>query len=113
MKITRIKIAATLVIAALPVSAVAVQGYGTRSCGEWVADQQANPKGFDAVIGRQWLGAYLTGIAMATRSNVLANTELHSLGLWVTNYCKANPLQDAADAGMALFNTLQARATAK
>lgn len=46
---------------------------------------------------------YLSGLAMQSDKDVLAGLDAPSLYLWVTNYCKANPLETTTNAGYILF----------
>jgi len=77
---------------------------GATSCGTWVA--QTKEDGILISATRMWLIGYLSGRVMESGRDVMRGTDNPSFYLWVDNYCKANPLNDIADAGDALFSEL-------
>jgi hypothetical protein len=74
---------------------------GLRSCGIWVEEESKDSPGR---MGNQtWLIGYISGLAIGTGKDVLKGTENTSLFLWMTNYCRANPLKDIGDGGAELY----------
>ncbi len=87
-----------LMLTSMELGARTIEVRGVRSCGEWVSDNKT------LALGNQtWLLGYLSGIAVATRKQILSGTDNQSIYLWVDNYCRANPLQSLSDAGADLY----------
>lgn len=80
--------------------AEAVTTFGNRSCGTWVKDREA--KSVNEMTAEFWLVGYLSGLAMLSNKDFLANTDTTSIYLWMDNYCKTNPLETIIDAGFKL-----------
>ncbi|WP_162999324.1 hypothetical protein [Burkholderia sp. Nafp2/4-1b] len=98
----------TIVLAfmmAISVNALAVNQIGAISCGKWVEDH-ADRKSWRTIVEDEWLAGFLSGEAVSLDVDILANTDLTSLALWVTNYCKSNPLSDSFEAVLALANEI-------
>ena len=85
----------------LVVKAHALTTMGAIPCGKWVKNDSL--AGIAAAAQSEWLTGYLSGLAVGTAKNILINEDHDSLQLWVTNYCKANPLNDTSNAGNELF----------
>jgi len=76
------------------------EGQGTRSCGEWVKDS----KGADVVAiwnnvaDVNWITGYITAYNTQTPDvyNILGNTDVESVRLWMDKYCQENPLSNLA-----------------
>jgi hypothetical protein len=67
---------------------------GMPSCGEW-----AKPDPNDVlttVAFQRWLVGYMSGMAIASKKDILSGTDNASLFLWMDNWCRANPLKDVA-----------------
>jgi len=77
---------------------------GVRSCGTYIQDRQAHGVGY--VIEQGWVGGYISAYnrLMPDTVNILGGTDLDSVMLWLANYCNAHPLEDLADAMVALTN---------
>lgn len=75
---------------------VTVRGFA--SCGEWVADQ-----GGVKTLDKSWLQGYMSGLAVGRNKDILVGTDDSSIGLWMDNYCKANPLKRVYEGGSDLF----------
>ena len=105
------KIAALIVTgAALSTAMIDVQAaaiIGTRSCGEWVANNRK--AGFAQTSDHTWLLGFLSGLALGLEKDFLKGMDAPSLYLWVDNYCQANPLQRVDDAGKDLARELIAK----
>ena len=56
-----------------------------------------------------WVLGYLSGWAMSSGKEIIQGVDNASISLWITNYCHANPLDDVADAGYQLGNTILKR----
>ena len=76
-------------------SASALVIRGTRSCGNWVELEKSNGQA-DAGASRSWLVGYLSGVVAGTGKDFLKDTDNESIYLWMTNYCKKNPLNNIA-----------------
>jgi hypothetical protein len=79
---------------------------GVRSCEAWqeaqTGDSELTP------IGRTWINGFLSGMAVGShkdfwsdRSGRLLNHD--AIYVWITDYCRANPSKDVADAAVQLF----------
>ena len=80
-------------------NAVAIRGMG--DCGEWVANKDNN------VRYKGWLLGYMSGLASASSTDVLANSSPQSIFVWMDNYCNTNPLEHVSNAGITLFYELK------
>ena len=81
---------------------------GSRSCGEWVANKDLNrDRGLASANDFTWLAGFLSGYSYGEGLDVLKNTSGNSLSLWIYNFCKAHPLEDASVAAGVLFLTLK------
>lgn len=79
---------------------------GMTSCGKWTSDKQ------DMTIRhgqRMWLLGYLSGVSDIVDTDVLKNTDVESIALWMDNYCQTNPLKDTSDGAAKLFKELQTK----
>jgi hypothetical protein len=98
------------VLALLPFSAHAgkmIIGYGNSSCGAWTQahSSQGSSFGFDT-----WLMGYLSGVSVWTDgADWLVGTDFIGNVAWVTNYCRANPLDTIGTAAQKLVMSLQER----
>lgn len=98
MKRTICTLVAIATLGGVSNSANALTTRGSSSCGEWVSEGSR--------YGMTWLLGYLSGLAMGTGHDVLSGTDHKSIELWMTNYCKANPLSNIADGGEEIFFAL-------
>ena len=80
----------------------AVTVLGRHTCGEWVLHHQADSNSVEGVSEEGWLPGYLSGFAFASNKNFLSGADPLSLLLWVSNYCRDNPIDYLADAAAAL-----------
>jgi hypothetical protein len=78
---------------------------GSYSCGAWVQNR-ANG-GVSAELTQGWLLGFMSGLATASRTDILKGRDPTSLYLWIDNYCRANPLQYTDDAGQMLYFEIQ------
>ena len=83
-----------------------VRGYA--SCGEWTQQHTGSGTASTWVGAAQekWILGYLSGWAMSSDKDFMRDVDTASVSLWVTNYCRANPLNDVADAGLELGHEL-------
>jgi hypothetical protein len=83
-----------------------------RPCGKWVENQAMTDVGGMALRtgDEAWLAGFLSGVTVALNVNLLTNVDKASVVLWMTNYCRANPLSNTGTGAQILFNELQ-RAT--
>ncbi len=86
---------------------------GARGCGTWV--KNADEKNIGQLAQKAWLAGYLSVANDATSVTVdvldgQGGQNFDSLALWVYNYCKSNPLDNAAIAAGQLFLELIERA---
>jgi len=110
MQMSRVKnhIFIALLTLGIWIDAGAVTVMGSRSCGDWVKEHsETKPKDWDGITQDAWLVGFISGIAMIIQKDVLKDQSGESLVLWVTNYCKNNPLNSTSDAGQELFVKLK------
>ena len=89
-------------------SASAVEIRGAASCGEWVEEHGSIGKlTSDGVAMETWLVGFLSGVVMHSGDDILRGADNASLFLWMTNYCKANPLNSLGKAGGKLYLELK------
>jgi hypothetical protein len=88
------------------VAAFAQTQFGVPDCGQWVAQASVQRKA--------WLLGYLSGLNTLHEVQSLSPKDpLSKLGsadqafLWVSNFCRENPLKDAGWAGWKLFEQLK------
>ena len=98
----------TLVYVSATASAVAphISTLGVPPCGTWVKDRQDPKARLLSKTNEYWLVGYLTGLSVGIGKDFLNGTDPDSLFLWVDNYCRANPLSDAAYAADGLATVL-------
>lgn len=94
--------------------AMSVTGYGDRPCSKWIRDQaaakQQDPSEdviWEQLVDQTWLMGYLTGMAVARRSDYLRKPDYATLNAWIDNYCKKNPSDSLGTASTALFDELE------
>lgn len=82
--------------------------FGGPDCGQWVANSSKTRQA--------WLMGHLSGMnAIHVVSGKKPKDPLDKLSsmdqadLWITNYCKANPLKTLSNASFALFQELKKR----
>jgi hypothetical protein len=92
----------------------AVTGYGDRSCSKWIRDRaaakQQDPSEeviWEQLADQTWLMGYLTGLAVARRSDYLKKPDYETLNAWIDNYCTKNPRDSLGTASTALYNGLE------
>ena len=93
-----------LQVLTLPLAQAQINIRGLPSCGTWVKERAAKSDLYE----RTWLLGYLSGIALGANQNFWGQQGVNSLDnesvhLWMDNYCRANPLKDVGDGGIALF----------
>ncbi len=78
--------------------------FGERSCDAWVGvrkDLNKEDKNFLVFLSIvSWISGYLTAYNNYTKNiyNIMGETDLDSIHLWVDKYCRENPLSGVADA---------------
>ncbi|HGL5383763.1 hypothetical protein [Burkholderia orbicola] len=105
MKSGVLSIFLSAVVMVISVNAYALHQIGVVHCGTWVEDHTEG-KRWPMIAEDQWLAGFLSGEAVSLDVDVLANTDLTSLALWVTTYCKSNPLSDSLEAALTLANEI-------
>jgi hypothetical protein len=88
----------------LPLAQAQINIRGLPSCGTWVKERAAKSDAFE----RTWLLGYLSGLAAGADQNFWGRQGVNSLDnesvyLWMDNYCRANPLKEVSEGGIALF----------
>jgi hypothetical protein len=79
-------------------------GLGNKSCGEWVAEKEKDSMSY---LGMQaWVAGFISGVGFSAKFE-LKETDYNAIALFVTNYCKANPLDQVIDAAEALVKGLK------
>jgi hypothetical protein len=101
-------LASTVVLAQTP--PVMVRGQGATGCGQWVKaiaqDDQTRLTLADTY--KAWVLGYLSGMAGGTDINFWGRAGINQLDaesvfLWISNYCRANPLKPVSEAATDLF----------
>lgn len=100
-------VALFMVLAAFSAEVCAVTVFGSRPCGGWVSDRQNG--GSSKLAAEAWLMGYLSGLASASEVDFMEGADAASMILWADNYCHANPLSYAHEAGKTLFFELEAK----
>lgn len=99
------KRALAIVIALSALSANAVTVRGGPSCTDWLKERQtSNGNGNHNEF---WLLGYLSGIAVASDTDILRNSTNGSLMSWIDGYCRTNSLHNLEQAGGELFYELK------
>lgn len=106
MKTIRMLAIAAFSLGVVTTSANALSTVGDRSCGKWSARKQ-NP--YTEASSEAWLMGYMTGLAIASEKDVLADTDGESMILWMDNYCRTHPLDLVGTGGATLFFELMGR----
>jgi hypothetical protein len=86
-------------------TAAAIVVRGGSSCGQWVQERSADGK--PGASNEFWLLGYMSGLAAASGTDALRDTDAAYIELWMDNYCKANPLKRVDDGGDDLFIELK------
>lgn len=86
-----------------------IMSMGTKSCGEVVSDFKEDGRG--KLSNSIWVAGYITAIneQVVSRSNVASGTDPAAWDLWISNYCRTNPLESLSSATAALVNELSKR----
>lgn len=100
------KVIATIILSIITVNAQAVITMGSRGCGDWVKEHEITSPSIRSVAQESWLVGFLSGLAFESDLDLLKNEDAESLFLYVTNHCRANPLNNTTDAGYELFKAL-------
>jgi hypothetical protein len=79
-------------------------GFGTQSCGFWVAEEKKDSSRYRGM--QHWFTGFVTGIGYSGVFE-LKETDSSAMGLFVTNYCNENPLDDVSDGARALVQALK------
>lgn len=99
------RVLAVVFIAMSALSANAVIVRGGPSCSDWLMDRQTSNG--NGSYNEFWLLGYLSGMAVASNTDVLRNTTNGSLMSWTDNYCRTNSLHNLEQAGGELFYELK------
>ncbi|WP_224043905.1 hypothetical protein [Paraburkholderia unamae] len=103
-KLAATVVAALTLIAATGVHAVTIRGVD--SCGEWVEVHKSSAPSIGSVTAERWVVGYLSGVATGTGKEIIKGADNDSIFLFITNYCRANPLDNVADASGSLMDEL-------
>lgn len=84
-----------------------ILGFGSESCGMYVAERKA---GKDNSY-RGWLTGYLSAYNESLKNtyNVLGNVDVEAALLWIDKYCNKHPLDSFSGASKALLKELLPR----
>ena len=92
-------------------------GYGSLSCGIWHEIRQnwktkTNANAFGAAF---WISGYITAYNTMTPDtwDILGNTDMDSVYLWIDKFCQENPLGHLASAMQDLTDELYPNRTVK
>jgi hypothetical protein len=106
---------AFLVAGTVDAGATTIDGAGSGSCGEWVADRASFRAGspLTASSGRalqsmQWVMGFLSGIGFMgqmdnSRADPLEAVDAQGVWTWIDDYCRANPTAAIARASAAFY----------
>jgi hypothetical protein len=106
---------ALLVAGTADAGATILDGAGSSSCGEWVADRSTFRVGspLTAASGRalqsmQWVMGFLSGIGFMgqmdnTGADPLGAVDAQGVWTWIDAYCRANPSAAIARASAAFY----------
>jgi len=89
-------------------------GAGAISCGGWTEERRARSD--MAFSYMQWVAGYFTSYNEwddPHETNILANTNIDSVGASMDNYCAAHPLDTVADAASSVLVEIYQRETKK
>jgi len=69
---------------------------GAISCGDWVKDRKKG--GWVLNDDTYWIAGYITAYNLLTPDvhNIMGNTDMDSIYLWMDKYCQENPLSNLA-----------------
>jgi hypothetical protein len=87
-------------------SVMALTTIGDRSCGQWVGRTKSP---LDRIGAENWLMGFMTGLAVDSQKDVLAEPDGDSLILWMDNYCKSHPLDTVGAGATVLYRELLSR----
>jgi hypothetical protein len=89
-----------------------IRGAGTASCGQWTAYRK--PGDLLAAAFESWLMGYLSAFATFQEGGreILGGTDNMAFVGWVSNFCKAHPLDSINSAALALVTEMTRKATA-
>jgi hypothetical protein len=109
---TALALATALWCASNPAAAAPILwGYGVKTCGDYVAAAPGDGAPV-AVVGaeylryREWLAGLVSGLNLATGTDVLAGGELDAALTRIQAYCRTHPADDFFNASMALVRSL-------
>jgi hypothetical protein len=102
MRLTTIQnlVLGTLLMLGAYFDACAVTTMGAKPCGEWVKNEESND--WPAIVQHGWVIGFISGVSVAVDSDVLKTASKDSIYLWITNYCRRNPLENSGDAAAKL-----------
>jgi hypothetical protein len=100
-------ILATLILCASAAKADAgdkwtVYGWGTQSCGAWIAAAATDPVA--RLEATEWILGWVS--ATGLYSAPLKESDVVAMNTWVDGYCQAHPLDDVQDAAAYLTGAL-------
>ena len=75
-------------------------------CSKWLERRQSHVR---ADTPQMWLSGFMTGLASATRVDVLAITDAPTVFSWMDRYCSAHVDASVSTGGLALFDELKRR----
>jgi hypothetical protein len=86
-------------------------GYGVKPCRDFLAAAPSENAptavgGFEYLHYREWLAGLISGLNLATASDVLAGAELDAALTRIRARCQSNPGEDFFNASMALVKSL-------
>jgi hypothetical protein len=107
-------LAALSVLAAAPAAqgGPALWGYGVKSCTDFAAvapgpGASAAMAGGEYLRYREWLAGLVTGLNLATGSDVLKGAELEAALTRIRAHCGSHPEDDFFNASLTLFKSLE------
>ncbi len=105
MKFIRLILIISTIVYSVNINAVTIMGDMT--CFQWVehhADEKDNASG---IADTAWLMGLFSGLVIATKNDVLKNTDGEFIHSWIDDYCKNNPSGDVSTGARILFQQLR------
>ncbi len=106
--IIRYTLGLSIVIASSPALPYYAYGAGTLSCGDYV-QTFLNPETSHANMYKAWVGGYLTAmnvISTGFTAEDISDRDINGPIEWINNYCRANPMENVANATIAFSSTM-------
>jgi hypothetical protein len=105
MRVLRPIVLLIALVSCLSSTAAAVTLRGAQPCGTWLSDRKQS--GLGSLTNEAWVVGYLSGRAVAEKSEVLKGNNNASLFNWLDKWCRANDSKSMDEGAAALFDELK------